>query len=74
MTVLKLRRIGNSVGLVLPKPILTDLNVNVGEMVHLDKVGSGYLLRASDSEFDRKVEAARYVMKKRFAALRELAK
>ncbi|MGL4729722.1 MAG: AbrB/MazE/SpoVT family DNA-binding domain-containing protein [Bosea sp. (in: a-proteobacteria)] len=74
MTVLKLRKIGNSVGVILPKDVLLDLNVKEGEVVHLHKSGAGFMLRASQPDFDRKVEAARYVMHKRFEALRELAK
>jgi putative addiction module antidote len=74
MTALKLRKIGNSVGVILPKDVLAELNVKEGEVVHLHKSGDGYTMRAGAPDFDRKVEAAKYVMRKRFAALRELAK
>ncbi len=74
MTALKLRKIGNSVGVILPKEVLAALNVTAGEIVHLHKSGAGFTLHASQPDFDRKVEAARYVMQKRFEALRELAK
>jgi putative addiction module antidote len=74
MTALKLRKVGNSVGVILPKEVLAELNVKEGEIVHLQKSGTGFTLRASAPDFDRKVEAARYVMQKRFEALRELAK
>jgi putative addiction module antidote len=74
MIALKLRKIGNSVGVILPKEVLADLNVKEGEVIHLHKSGTGFSLHASQPDFDRKVEAARYVMQKRFEALRELAK
>jgi putative addiction module antidote len=74
MTALKLRKIGNSVGVILPKEVLADLNVKEGEVIHLHKADNGYALRAGEPDFDRKVEAAKYVMQKRFSALRELAK
>lgn len=74
MTALKLRRIGNSVGVILPKEVLAELNVKEGEVVHLQKSGGIFTLRGGESDFDRKVEAAKHVMRKRFEALRELAK
>ncbi len=74
MTALKLRKIGNSVGVILPKDVLAELNVGEGEVIHLHKSAAGFSLHASQPDFDRKVEAARYVMRKRFEALRELAK
>jgi putative addiction module antidote len=74
MTALKLRKIGNSTGVILPKDVLAELNVKEGEVIHLVKSGAGYSLHADLSEFERKMEAARHVMRKRFSALRELAK
>lgn len=74
MTALKLRRIGNSLGVILPKEVLAELNVKEGEVVHLQKSDGVFLLRSSDVDFERKVEAAKHVMQKRFEALRALAK
>ena len=74
MTALKIRKIGNSAGVILPKEMLADLNVKEGEVIHLVKSGAGYSLHAEVPDFERKMEAARYVMRKRFSALRELAK
>jgi putative addiction module antidote len=74
MTALKLRKIGNSVGVILPKEVLAELNVGEGEVVHLQKSAEGFTMRAGAPDFDRKIEAAQYVMRKRFNALRELAK
>ncbi len=54
--------------------MLADLNVKEGEVVHLHKAGNGYSLQSGTPEFNQKIEAASYVMKKRFEALRELAK
>ncbi len=74
MTALKIRKIGNSIGVILPKEMLADLNVKEGELIHVVKSGAGYSLHAEVTDFERKMEAARYVMRKRFSALRELAK
>jgi putative addiction module antidote len=74
MPELKLTKIGNSVGLVLPKEILAKLKVEKGDRIWLSEAPDGYRLTPYDPEFGRQMEAARTVMKKRRAALRELAK
>jgi putative addiction module antidote len=74
MTALKLRRVGNSVGLILPKDILAELGVEEGDSLFVHKSGDGIALRKSDPEFERKMEIAREVMRRRHAVLRELAK
>ncbi|UNK42880.1 AbrB/MazE/SpoVT family DNA-binding domain-containing protein [Luteimonas sp. S4-F44] len=74
MTMLKLTRIGNSVGVVLPKDILSRLNLEAGDAVYLSESPDGYRLSPYDPEFERQMEVARKVMKRRRAALRELAK
>jgi putative addiction module antidote len=74
MTALKLTRIGNSVGVVLPKEILSRLDLEAGDAIYLTESPDGYRLTPYDAEFERQMEVARKVMKKRRAALRELAK
>ncbi|WP_197076421.1 AbrB/MazE/SpoVT family DNA-binding domain-containing protein [Luteimonas sp. FCS-9] len=71
---LKLTRIGNSVGVVLPKDILSRLNLEAGDALYLSESPDGYRLSPYDPEFERQMEVARKVMKRRRAALRELAK
>ncbi|MGN7725906.1 AbrB/MazE/SpoVT family DNA-binding domain-containing protein [Luteimonas sp. 22616] len=74
MTSLKLTRIGNSVGVVLPKDVLARLRLGEGDAVYLTESPDGYRLTPYDAEFERQMEAARRVMKRRRAALRELAR
>jgi putative addiction module antidote len=74
MLKLKLIRVGTSTGAVLPKEMLARLKVEKGDTLFAVETPSGYLLTPYDPEFDRQMEAARTVMKKRRAALRELAK
>ncbi len=71
---LKLRKIGNSVGVVLPKQALTRLKVEKGDRLWLTETPDGYRLTPYDPEFSEQIETAREIMKKRRAALRELAK
>jgi putative addiction module antidote len=74
MLALKLTKIGNSTGLVLPKEALAQLKAGAGDTVFLTQTPDGYRLTPYDPQFERQMEAARKIMKKRRTALRELAK
>jgi putative addiction module antidote len=71
---LKITRIGNSAGIILPKELLEHLNVVLGEDVDVLKTLRGLELTAPEDDFDAQMKAAREVMAKRKRALRELAK
>ena len=71
---LKLRAIGNSVGLVLPKDLLARLNVTEGDILHAIETPDGLRLMRHDPDFERQMEVARDVMRRRRVVLRELAK
>ena len=71
---LKLTRIGNSVGVVLPKDVLARLNLNTGDTVFLTEAPDGYRLTPFDSDFERQMTTAKAIMKRDRAILRELAK
>lgn len=74
MTRLKLTAIGNSAGVVLPKDVLARLKLEKGDSVYLTESPDGYRLTPYNPEFEQQIETARKIMKKRRAALRELAK
>jgi putative addiction module antidote len=74
MTVLKLTSVGNSVGAVFPKELLAEMNVGKGDSVYVTKAPGGFRLTPYDPEFAAQMDAARKIMKRRRAALRELAK
>jgi putative addiction module antidote len=72
---LKLRKVGNSVGLVLPKEALARLNAGDGDAVFLtDTTDGGIRLTASNPEFARKMKAAESLSRRYRHPLRELAK
>jgi putative addiction module antidote len=71
---LKLTRIGNSVGVILPKEALAKLHLEAGDSVHLTDSPEGYRLTPYDPDFERTFAVAKEVMKDRRAVLRELAK
>ena len=73
-TPLKIVKIGNSAGIVLPKEVLAHLDVPVGGTLSLTRTPDGIELRAPATDFDAQMAVAREVMARRKQALRELAK
>ena len=71
---LKLIPIGNSTGAVFPKEMLQALGVSQGDCLIVTKTPDGIELRAGDPDFEQQMQVARDVMRRRRAALRELAK
>lgn len=72
---LKLRKIGKSLGVVLPEEVFARLKVGEGDAICLtESVDGGVRLTASTSEFKKQMEAAERVSRKYRTALRELAK
>lgn len=75
MATLKLRAIGNSVGVVLPKELLARLNVTEGETLHaVEQPGGGLLLTTLDPEAEEQVRLGRELMKEYRETFRALAK
>ncbi len=74
MHALKLTQIGNSVGVILPKEVLANLTVEKGDTIFITETPNGYLVTPYDPTFEAQMSSARAIMKKRRAALRELAK
>ncbi len=73
MTRLKLTKIGNSVGAVIPKEVLARMHVDAGDVLYLTEGRDGVRVTPYDPEFERQMKTAERVMKKRRMVLRELA-
>ncbi len=72
---LKLRKIGNSVGLILPKEALTHLNASEGDTVMLSETTDhGLRLHPSDAKVSDQMKVAQSIMERYRNTLRELAK
>jgi putative addiction module antidote len=67
-------QIGNSVGFVLPKEAVARLKLEKGDVVYLTESPDGYRITPYDPAFEKQMEAAQHIMKKRRNVLRELAK
>lgn len=72
---LKVRRIGNSYGVVLPKEVLARMHVAEDQPVYITEAPDGsYRLTPYDPEFAEQMEGAEEGMAAYRNALRELAK
>ncbi len=71
---LKITKIGNSLGVVLPKELIANLKLDKGDALWVSESPSGYRITPYDPEFGEQMDAARDIMKKRRNVLRELAK
>jgi putative addiction module antidote len=74
MHTLKLTQIGNSVGVILPKDVLTKLQLERGDEIFLTDAPDGMRLTVHNPEFEAQMREARDIMKSRRAVLHELAK
>jgi putative addiction module antidote len=74
MLALKITQVGNSIGLVLPREAASRLKVKKGDVVYLTEAADGYRITPYDPAFERQMDKAREIMKRRRNALHELAK
>ena len=75
---LKLRKVGNSLGVVLPKEALARLNVEEGDTLTLTDTPEGGLrvtpATAGREQFAKQMKAAESIIRRYRNTLRELAK
>jgi putative addiction module antidote len=71
---LKITKIGNSAGIILPKEVLARLRVGPGDTLHLTEAPDGVRLTASDPEFADQMARAERIMRRDRNILRALAK
>ena len=74
MVRLKLRAVGTSIGVVLPKEVLNRLNLSRGDELFLTEGTDGYRITPYDPCFEKQMQAAQGIMKRRRQVLHELAK
>ena len=72
--VLKIRKVGTSAGVILPKALLEHLDLNVGDELAVKTSQHGLELSPYDENFSRRVRAFERSRRKFRNAYRELAK
>lgn len=70
---LKLRKIGNSVGVVLPQELLAALNAKEGDEITVTQTPSGLQLNKPDTEFEDHMKRVEKIMERYPNTLRALA-
>ena len=74
MPALKLTRIGNSVGIILPKEVLARLKLGKGDMVFITDAANGVTLTPYDPALDQQLEIGREFMREYRDTFHQLAK
>lgn len=74
MLELKVRKIGNSLGVVLTKEAVARLRVAEGESLYITESEDGYRLTGYNENFSRQVKEAEKIMRQDRNLLRELSK
>jgi putative addiction module antidote len=70
---LKLKTIGNSVGIIIPKEILIKLRIDKGDTLYLSETPRGIELTPYNDQLARQLEVAERVMRENREVLRKLA-
>lgn len=68
------RKVGNSLGITLPKTIIDNYNLSEGDELHLIETGEGIILTPFDPQFAEWAEAYERTNKKFRNTLQRLAK
>jgi putative addiction module antidote len=71
---LKIKKIGNSAGIILPKELLARLRVEPGDTLFVTEAPDGLRLTAADPDFAAKMQLAETIMREDRDILRVLAK
>lgn len=73
-TSLKITKIGNSAGVILPKELLVRLRAGVGDTLYVSEAPDGVRLSAVNPDFAAKMDMAEQIMREDRDILRVLAK
>jgi len=73
-TQLKIKKIGNSAGVILPKELLARLRVDLGDSLYVTETPDGVRLTAANPDFEAKLALAETIMREDRDILRTLAK
>ncbi len=71
---LKIRRVGNSLGVTIPKAALEELNVGEGDVLCLSSAPDGFRVTPHDDVFAKGMKALEKGQRQYRNALRELTK
>lgn len=70
---LKVRKVGKSLGVILPQEVIANLNIKEGTALYLTETPGGYEFGPYDPEFVQKLKKAEDIMNRYCDTLRVLA-
>ena len=70
----KIRKVGNSLGVILPKQLIEELHLKTGDKVSIERKGSNLELRPVDPDFEEWADAYRQLNTDYKDVLKALAK
>ena len=73
MQTIKLTKIGNSVGAVFPKELLSKMHAEVGDTLFVSESHNGIQITPYDEEFERQMKLAKEIMRENRDVLKVLA-
>ena len=73
MNRMKVTTVGNSIGIVLNKEVLTTLRVSKGDVLYATETPNGIELSAYDPEFARQMDMAENIMREERNVLKKLS-
>ena len=71
---LKIRQVGSSLGVILPKEVANDLNIGKDDTIFLTKGEDGFRVVANDPGFSKAMESYKKVARRYRNTFRALAK
>ncbi len=74
MITLKIRKVGNSYGVTLPKDVLTRLKLSEGDTLVMTETVGGYQIAPGNEELEEEMKLFEEGRRRYRTALRELAK
>lgn len=74
MVALKIRKIGNSLGVTFPKEVTAKLHAKEGDTIFFTESPEGFQVTPFNPDFERQMKIAEKGMRKYRDTLRELAK
>jgi putative addiction module antidote len=70
---LRIRQVGSSLGVILPREVIHLLNVDKGDTIYIDQSQGAFRIVAHDPNFPRAMRAYRKVARRYRNALHDLA-
>jgi len=71
---LRVRKVGDALGVILPTEVLLALHLHEGDLLELTRNDCGFQISAANGEFEAQMALARKLLVRYGATLRELAR